>query len=161
MKFEEAMNVMKHGFKMRLSPWRKSTYIWLDFDAGEMRNSEEPSVEYRFSYDEYRSNDWEVYKEETPLTAHVNIDNTTIRELLEQEMLTRVPKEQGVMYQLEREDETMYKNLEITFKSGETIAYNSGEWDDYAYDGKAVIVKRNGAWVGIYNFDDVFCVELK
>lgn len=51
--------------------------------------------------------------------------------------------------------------IEITFKSGETISYGKGEWDDYAYDGKAVIVKQKGAWIGIYNFDHVFCVELK
>lgn len=51
--------------------------------------------------------------------------------------------------------------IEITFKSGETISYGKGEWDDYAYDGKAVIVKKNSEWIGIYNFDDVFCVELK
>ncbi|MDD6060936.1 MAG: hypothetical protein PUB97_11270 [Ruminococcus sp.] len=54
-----------------------------------------------------------------------------------------------------------YERLEITFTSGETISFNKGEWDDYAYDGKAVIVKKNGAWVGIYNFESVFCVELK
>ena len=51
--------------------------------------------------------------------------------------------------------------IEITFKSGETISYGKGEWDDYAFDGKAVIVKQKGAWIGIYNFDHVFCVELK
>lgn len=51
--------------------------------------------------------------------------------------------------------------IEITFKSGETISYDKGEWDDYAYDGKAVIVKQKGAWIGIYNFDHVFSVELK
>lgn len=51
--------------------------------------------------------------------------------------------------------------LEITFTSGETITYRPEQWDDYAYDGKAVIVKLRGAWVGIYNFDSVFCVELK
>lgn len=53
------------------------------------------------------------------------------------------------------------EKIEITFKSGETISYGKGEWDDYAYDGKAVIVKKNSAWIGIYNYDDVFCVELK
>lgn len=53
------------------------------------------------------------------------------------------------------------ERIEITFKSGETISYGKGEWDDYAYDGKAVIVKKNSAWIGIYNFNDVFCVELK
>lgn len=57
--------------------------------------------------------------------------------------------------------EESFNRLEITFKSGETIIYKYDEWDDYAYDGGAVIVKRNGAWVGIYNFADVFCVELK
>lgn len=51
--------------------------------------------------------------------------------------------------------------IEITFKSGETITYDKEQWDDYAFDGKAVIVKNKGAWVGIYNFDHVFCVELK
>lgn len=55
----------------------------------------------------------------------------------------------------------MYTDLEITFKSGETITYSKGEWDDYSYDGKAVSVKKDGAWVGLYNFDNVFCVELK
>ena len=53
------------------------------------------------------------------------------------------------------------ERIEITFKSGETISYGKGEWDDYAYDGKAVIVKQKGTWIGIYNFDRVFCVELK
>lgn len=51
--------------------------------------------------------------------------------------------------------------IEITFKSGESVIYNSGDWDDYAYDGKSVIIKKNGAWIGIYNFDYVFCLELK
>lgn len=60
-----------------------------------------------------------------------------------------------------KEDDHMYTSLEITFKSGETIVYKEGEWDDYSYDRKAIIVKKKGAWVGIYNFDNVFCVELK
>ena len=60
-----------------------------------------------------------------------------------------------------KEETTMYTDLEITFKSGETITYSKGEWDDYSYDGKSVAVKKSGAWVGLYNFDSVFCVELK
>ena len=51
--------------------------------------------------------------------------------------------------------------LEITFKSGNTITYTEGEWDDYSYDGKAICVKLKGAYIGIFNFDHVFCVELK
>lgn len=53
------------------------------------------------------------------------------------------------------------EKIEITFKGGESVIYNKGDWDDYAFDGQAVIVKNKGAWVGIYNFDCVFCVELK
>lgn len=51
--------------------------------------------------------------------------------------------------------------IEITFKSGETIVYDKDHWDDYGYDGKAISVKLKGAWIGIYNFDHVFSVELK
>lgn len=51
--------------------------------------------------------------------------------------------------------------LEITFKSGDTITYEKDQWDDYGYDGKAISVKKKGAWIGIYNFDHVFSVELK
>ena len=54
-----------------------------------------------------------------------------------------------------------YSTIEITFKSGDTISYRHGEWNDYAYDGGAIMVKNDGITVGIYNFDNVFCVELK
>lgn len=54
----------------------------------------------------------------------------------------------------------MYKTLTITFKSGETVAYPAGEWDDYSYDGTAVRVKRGDVWVGVYNFDMIAFVEL-
>lgn len=54
-----------------------------------------------------------------------------------------------------------YSTIEITFKSGDTISYRSGEWDDYAYDGGAIMIRNDGITVGIYNFDNVFCVELK
>jgi hypothetical protein len=66
-------------------------------------------------------------------------------------------------YKLEphKEETAMFTDLEITFKSGETITYKEGEWDDYSYDGKSVAVKKSCTWVGIYNFDNVFCVELK
>lgn len=66
-------------------------------------------------------------------------------------------------YLIKHEEKSMdnFEKIEITFKSGETISYSKDEWDDYAYDGKAVIVKKNSTWIGIYNFDDVFCVELK
>lgn len=54
-----------------------------------------------------------------------------------------------------------YSTIEITFKSGDAISYCPGEWDDYAYDGCTIMVKNDGITVGIYNFDNVLCVELK
>lgn len=66
-----------------------------------------------------------------------------------------------VQFEKELDSVNNYEKIEITFKSGETITYDKDKWDDYAFDGKAVIVKKSGAWIGIYNFDDVFCVELK
>lgn len=67
------------------------------------------------------------------------------------------------LYNLIKEHKPMndFEKIKITFKSDEPITYGKDEWDDYAYDGKAVIVKKNSTWIGIYNFDDVFCVELK
>ncbi len=45
------------------------------------------------------------------------------------------------------------ERIEITFKSGETISFGKGEWDDYSFTGNAVVVKQKGAWIGVYNFD--------
>lgn len=56
--------------------------------------------------------------------------------------------------------EREYEVIEITFKSGKTVTYKANEWGNYGYDGKCVVVKNHGAWVGIYNFDSVFSVEL-
>ena len=56
-----------------------------------------------------------------------------------------------------------YNTIEVTFKSGHSATWSAeqGEWDDYSYDGKAFIIKRNGAWVGIYNMDSVISVVVK
>lgn len=54
-----------------------------------------------------------------------------------------------------------YSEIQITFKSGNTVSFGSEEWDDYSYDGKSIAVKKSGAWIAIYNFADVFSVELR
>ena len=53
-----------------------------------------------------------------------------------------------------------YNDIEISFKSGHSARWEAdkGEWDDYAYDGKVFIVKKGGAWVGIYNMVSVLSV---
>lgn len=53
------------------------------------------------------------------------------------------------------------EKIEITLKSGETITLDKDKWDDYSYDGKCFIVKKCGAWVGFYNIDSVFFIEVK
>ena len=56
-----------------------------------------------------------------------------------------------------------YNTLDIAFKSGHSAVCEAdkGEWDDYSYDGKVFIVKKNGGWVGIYNMDSVISVVVK
>ena len=56
-----------------------------------------------------------------------------------------------------------YNTIEITFNSGHSAVWEAdeGEWDDYAYDGKTFIVKKEGAWVGIYNMNHVISVVVK
>ena len=104
------------------------------------------------------------------LVIALRIDDETAAELKKvcsdaKPLLRDTDIAEGLMnpVQFEKELDSMdnFEKIEITFKSGETITYDKDKWDDYAFDGKAVIVKKNGAWIGIYNFDDVFCVELK
>lgn len=55
-----------------------------------------------------------------------------------------------------------YEKLEITFKTGSKVIYEKDEWNDYRYTENAIaVVDEYGAWKSIYNFDDVFSVELK
>ena len=56
-----------------------------------------------------------------------------------------------------------YNTIEITFNDGHSAAWEAekNEWDNYAYDGKVFIIKKNGAWVGIYNISHVISVVVK
>lgn len=60
----------------------------------------------------------------------------------------------------EEEQAKGYTRIVITFKNGHSVTWVDG-WDDYAYDGKVFIVKKDGAWVGIYNMDNVLSVVIK
>ena len=56
-----------------------------------------------------------------------------------------------------------YNRIEVAFASGHTATWEADkdEWDDYAYDGKVFIIKKQGSWVGLYNMDHVISVVVK
>lgn len=54
-----------------------------------------------------------------------------------------------------------YKTLEITLKNGRFVTWENGEWDSYYYDGSAVIIKKDGFLVGLYNLANIICAVAK
>lgn len=54
-----------------------------------------------------------------------------------------------------------YDKITVTTKSKEIYCWEKEEWDDYNYDGKLLIVLNGGAWVGLFNMDDVESVVVK
>ena len=167
MNFEEALKAMLEGKKAKracyeptiaYSQKRHKFCFWCEDDVSG-KDGTHYGCEVEFSQSDRVADDWCVISD---------IPSSIIKSMEEKETKENVPfltdEDKKILEKLAKEKiqrEVAFNRLEITFKSGETIAYNSGEWDDYAYDGKAVIVKRNGAWIGLYNFADVFCVELK
>lgn len=165
MKFEEALKAMLEGKKVKRAcyetpiaysqKWHKICF-WCDDDVSG-KDGTHYGCGVKFENEDRVADDWVVVSD-TPLSVIKAMEEKKAKALEEIGKEAEKKAKENVPFLT---DEESFNRLEITFKSGETIAYNSGEWDDYAYDGKAVIVKRNGAWVGIYNFADVFCVELK
>lgn len=56
-----------------------------------------------------------------------------------------------------------YNTIEICLNNGHSTIWEAdkGEWDDYAYDGGAFIIKKDGTWVGIYNMNHIVSVVVK
>lgn len=61
-------------------------------------------------------------------------------------------------------DMDMPKNCDewliICSKDGEYAKYKPDEYTDYHYDKKCFIVIRDEQWIGIYNIDEIKCVEV-
>ena len=53
-----------------------------------------------------------------------------------------------------------YKTIKVGLKSGMIAVWEAskGEWDDYMYIDNLFVIKKDGAWVGIYNMDTVASV---
>jgi hypothetical protein len=185
MTFEKALEAMRQGKEVIREYWahNSSAVIGIDTDEnGEkrlyIRHLDDPCNEKRycnFGSSDALANDWKIYEPKNRVNpdAFKSVEISAGKALKDlwfvkanqhtEEYAKQIREKLFEAYKLEpnKEEATMYTDLEITFKSGETITYSKGEWDDYSYDGKAVVVKKDGAWVGLYNFDNVFCVELK
>lgn len=173
MTFDKALEAMRQGKEVMREFWEHKSNAVIGIDTGnigEMRlyirhlcDSCEEKRYCNIGSSDLMANDWEIYEPKT----WYNIANPgyNCRCEIKPEEIERLKKtlseNMHICFEPHKEEPTMYTDLEITFKSGETITYSKGEWDDYSYDGKAVAVKKDGAWVGLYNFDNVFCVELK
>lgn len=51
--------------------------------------------------------------------------------------------------------------IKIVMTNSEEIKWTGDSWDDYLYDGKFFIIKKDGAWVGMYNLDYVISIIVK
>lgn len=164
MRFEEALKAMLEGKRAKRACYesiiaysqnRHKFCFWCDDDVSG-KDGTHYGCEVEFSQSDRVADDWCVISD-IPSSIIKAMEEKKAKALEEiGKEAEKKAKENGPF--LTDEGKSI---LEITFKSGEIISYGKGEWDDYAYDGKAVIVKKNSTWIGIYNFDDVFCVELK
>lgn len=49
------------------------------------------------------------------------------------------------------------KNLKVIINKNSNIVYNQDEYDNWAYDGKAIIIEKNSKIVAIYSVDNIIC----
>ena len=59
------------------------------------------------------------------------------------------------------EDVDLYSTITITFTNGDNVIWQAPDWTDYKYDGKFFIVINEGAWVGLYNLNNIIAVEVE
>lgn len=55
----------------------------------------------------------------------------------------------------------LYSTITITFTNGDNVMWQAPDWTDYKYDGKFFIVINEGAWVGLYNLNNIIAVEVE
>ena len=51
--------------------------------------------------------------------------------------------------------------IKIIMTNGTEVKWVAEQWDDYVYDGKFFIIKKNGDWIGFYNLDYVISIIVK
>lgn len=51
--------------------------------------------------------------------------------------------------------------IKIIMTNSEEVKWTGDKWDDYLYDGKYFIIKKDGVWVGMYNLAYVISIVVK
>mgnify|MGYP004497433749 CR=1 FL=1 len=49
------------------------------------------------------------------------------------------------------------KKLKVIINKNSNIVYNQDEYDNWAYDGKAIIIEKDSKIVAIYSIDNIIC----
>lgn len=47
------------------------------------------------------------------------------------------------------------KNLKVIINKNSNIVFDENEYDNYAFDGKAIIIEKEGRLVAIYNISNI------
>ena len=61
----------------------------------------------------------------------------------------------------ERKSDLMFTQMRISFRHGGDIVIPQEDWDDYDFCEGFIIIKKDQAWVAMYNAKDVFSVVLE
>ena len=55
----------------------------------------------------------------------------------------------------------MFTRMRIFFRHGGDIVIPQEDWDDYDFFEGSIIIKKDQAWIAMYNAKDVFSVVLE
>ena len=58
-------------------------------------------------------------------------------------------------------DDGYYKRIVISFIDAGKIEFDENEWDDYTVCDGFVVIKKDEAWIAMYNLKEVFSVVLE
>lgn len=57
--------------------------------------------------------------------------------------------------------EPIYKRIRISFLNAGTIIVDENDWDDYEIFGGFLVIKKDEAWIALYNMKEIFSVVLE
>lgn len=61
----------------------------------------------------------------------------------------------------QKDNADSYKKIVISFIDAGTIVFDEKDWDDYEVYSGFVVIKKNEAWIAMYNMKEIFSVVLE